>query len=114
MRAFKTLSIATLAFALAYPVMAQDDPHHPAGAEVPAAEVPAMIEAPADKSDTPGPNAPANPMMGCANMMGMTEMMEMMEMMQSMQTMQMEMMRQMLEMQKALPAAPSSGEETSP
>tara|TARA_R110002124_G_scaffold252463_2_gene417800 strand:- start:26897 stop:27163 length:267 start_codon:yes stop_codon:yes gene_type:complete len=87
--------------------MAQDDPHHPAGAEVPAAEAPAIIEGPADKSETPGPNAPANPMMGCADMMGM------MAMMQSMQTMQMEMMRQMLEMQKALPAAPSSGEEAS-
>ncbi|MBE0577895.1 hypothetical protein [Devosia sp.] len=107
MRAFRTLSIAALAFALAHPVMAQDDPHHPAGAEVPAAEAPAIIEAPADKSETPGPNAPANPMMGCADMMGM------MAMMQSMQTMQMEMMRQMLEMQKALPAAPSSGEEAS-
>lgn len=107
MRAFRTLSIAALAFALAHPVMAQDDPHHPAGAEVPAAEAPSIIEAPADKSETPGPNAPANPMMGCADMMGM------MAMMQSMQTMQMEMMRQMLEMQKALPAAPSSGEEAS-
>lgn len=107
MRAFRTLSIAALAFALAHPVMAQDDPHHPAGAEVPAAEAPAIIEGPVDKSETPGPNAPANPMMGCADMMGM------MAMMQSMQTMQMEMMRQMLEMQKALPAAPSSGEEAS-
>jgi hypothetical protein len=53
MRAFKTISIAALAFALAHPVMAQDDPHHPAGAEVPAAQAPAIIEAPADKSDTP-------------------------------------------------------------
>ena len=107
MRAFRTLSIAALAFALAHPVMAQDDPHHPAGAELPAAEAPAIIEAPADKSETPGPNAKTNPMMGCADMMSM------MAMMQSMQTMQMEMMRQMLEMQKALPAAPSSGEEAS-
>ena len=111
MRTFKTLSIATLAFALAYPVMAQDDPHHPAGAEVPAAQAPAMIEAPAGKSDTPRLNAPANSMMGCADMMGV---MEMMQSMQTMQTMQMEMMRQMLEMQKALPAAPSAGEEASP
>lgn len=108
MRAFRTLSIAALAFALAHPVMAQDDPHHPEGAEVPAAEAPAIIEAPADKSGTPTPNDLANPMMGCADMMSM------MAMMQSVQTMQMEMMRQMLEMQKALPAAPSSGEEASP
>ena len=93
MRAFKTLSIAALAFALSHPVMAQDDPHHPAGAEVPAAEAPAFIEAPADKSDTPRSNAPANPMMGCSDMMSM---------MQAMQTMQMKMMRQMQEMQKAL------------
>ncbi len=97
MRAFRTLSIAALAFALAHPVMAQDDPHHPEGAEVPAAGAPATIEAPTDKSDTPPPNALANPMMGCADMMSM------MAMMQSMQ-----------EMQKALPAAPSSGEEASP
>jgi hypothetical protein len=108
MRAFRTLSIAALAFFLAHPVLAQDDPHHPAGAEIPAAEAPAIIEAPTDKAETPGPNAPANPMMGCSDMMGM------MAMMQSMQTMQMEMMRQMLEMRKALPAAPSSGEEASP
>ena len=111
MRAFKTLSIAVLAFALAHPVMAQDDPHHPAGAEVPAAQAPAIIEAPADRSDTPKPNAPANPMMGCADMMGM------MEMMQSMQTTQMEMMKQMLEMQrmqKGLAASPGPTEEKSP
>jgi|TARA_R110000868_G_scaffold50429_15_gene161205 hypothetical protein len=105
MRAFKTLSIAALAFALSHPVMAQDDPHHPAGAEVPAAEAPAFIEAPADKSDTPRSNAPANPMMGCSDMMSM---------MQAMQTMQMKMMRQMQEMQKALAASPNSGEEASP
>jgi hypothetical protein len=114
MRAFKTISIAALAFALAHPVMAQDDPHHPAGAEVPAAQAPAIIEAPADKSDTPKPNAPANPMMGCADMMGM---MGMMEMMQSMQTTQMEMMKQMLEMQrmqKGLAASPDPTEEKSP
>ena len=113
MRAFKALSIAALAFAIAHPALAQDDPHHPEGAEVPAAQAPAINEAPADKSDTPEPNAPANPMMGCPDMMGTMGMMEMMQSMQSMQMMQMEMMRQMLEMQKAL-SAPHADDEPSP
>lgn len=118
MRAFKTLAVAAAIFAMSHPVMAQTDPHHPAGAEATTIE-----EAPSDAPEAVTPNVPTEPMMGCSDMMGsmgmmqMTQMTQMTEMMQSMQvtqSMQMEMMQRMLEMQKALAASPLPAEGVSP
>lgn len=86
--------IATVALLnLSGTAIAQDDPHHPAGAETPAAIEP---QTPTDPEGTVPVLAPAPATATCPAAMPMMEqMMQAMPMMQMMQTMQMQMMQMM-------------------
>ena len=104
MRTIKSLLAATLLLSLVNPALAQTDPHHPEGAETPAANEEA---APAEEGATAAPTAPVaagSAANKCPEMMGMMGMMPMMQQGMaakpdmSMMQMQMQMM-QMMQMQ---------------